>query len=48
MRILIYGAGPFGSFFAERLVEAGHEVTLLARGKRLEDLRVHSEITCSL
>lgn len=44
MRILIYGAGPFGSFFAERLVEAGHEVTLLARGKRLEDLKKYGVV----
>ncbi len=41
MKILIYGAGPFGSFFAERLTEAGHQVSLLGRGQRLQDLREH-------
>lgn len=39
MKILVYGAGPLGSLFAGRLVEAGHDVSLLARGKRLEQLR---------
>jgi len=32
MKILIYGADPFGSFLAERLTEAGHQVSLLAKG----------------
>lgn len=41
MKILIYGAGPFGSLFAQRLSEAQHEVSILARGKRLEELRAH-------
>lgn len=41
MRILLYGAGPFGSLFAERLTEAGYDVTLAARGKRLKQLREH-------
>jgi ketopantoate reductase len=39
MKILVYGAGPIGSLFAARLHEAGHEVSLLARGQRLADLR---------
>jgi 2-dehydropantoate 2-reductase len=39
MKILVYGAGPLGSLFAARLCEAGHEVSLLARGQRLEDLK---------
>jgi hypothetical protein len=38
-KILVFGAGPIGSFFAARLQEAGKDVTLLARGKRLEDLK---------
>lgn len=39
MKILVYGAGPLGSLFASRLHEAGHAVSLLARGQRLTDLR---------
>ncbi len=41
MKILVYGAGPLGSLFTARLHEAGHAVSLLARGQRLEDLREH-------
>jgi len=41
MRILVYGAGAVGSFNAARLAEGGHEVTLLARGRRLLELREH-------
>jgi len=41
MKILIYGAGPLGSLFAGRLLEAGQDVSLLARGQRLADLREH-------
>ncbi|WKA55609.1 ketopantoate reductase family protein [Planococcus shixiaomingii] len=38
-KILIYGVGPFGSLFAERLKEAGNEVFLIDRGQRQEDLK---------
>lgn len=41
MKILVYGAGPLGSLFAARLHQAGHAVSLLARGQRLADLRQH-------
>jgi ketopantoate reductase len=41
MRILVYGAGPLGSVFAARLQEGGNDVSLLARGQRLADLREH-------
>jgi ketopantoate reductase len=41
MKILVYGAGPLGSFLASRLHDAGHGVSLLARGQRLADLREH-------
>jgi 2-dehydropantoate 2-reductase len=41
MKILVYGAGPLGSLFAARLHDAGHTVSLLARGQRLADLREH-------
>src|ERR1700677_163433 len=38
MRILIYGAGVIGQIYAGRLHEAGHEVTVLARGQALQRL----------
>lgn len=44
MRILIIGAGVVGSFNAVRLKEAGQDVTLLARGRRLADLREHGVV----
>jgi ketopantoate reductase len=40
-KILVYGAGPLGSLFAARLHEGGNDVSLLSRGKRLDDLRQH-------
>ncbi len=39
MKILVYGAGVTGSLFAVRMHEAGHDVSLLARGERLASLR---------
>jgi len=39
VKILVYGAGPLGSLFAARLQEGGNDVSLLARGQRLADLR---------
>jgi 2-dehydropantoate 2-reductase len=41
MRILVVGAGVIGSVYAGKLLEAGHEVLLLARGRRLSDLQAH-------
>ncbi|MCQ4201920.1 ketopantoate reductase family protein [Streptomyces coelicoflavus] len=41
MKLLVYGAGVCGSLFAVRMHEAGHDVSLLARGKRLTALRRH-------
>ena len=42
MRILVLGAGVIGSVYAAKLLQAGHEVVLLARGHRLADrCRVH-------
>lgn len=38
MRILVFGAGVIGSVYARHLLRAGHQVTLLARGRRLADL----------
>lgn len=37
--ILVIGAGVLGSLYAGKLHRAGYEVTLLARGSRLEELR---------
>ena len=39
MRILIYGAGVIGSLYAVLLDKAGIDVTVCARGRRLEALR---------
>ncbi|MEJ2735407.1 MAG: 2-dehydropantoate 2-reductase N-terminal domain-containing protein [Anaerolineae bacterium] len=40
-RILVYGAGPLGSLFAARLQRGGNDVSILARGQRLAELREH-------
>jgi 2-dehydropantoate 2-reductase len=39
MRLLIFGAGVLGSLYAVKLLAAGHEVTVLARGRRAAQLR---------
>ncbi|WP_437678302.1 ketopantoate reductase family protein [Sorangium sp. So ce131] len=39
MKIAIVGPGGIGSTFAFQLSQAGHEVTVVARGKRLEQLQ---------
>jgi 2-dehydropantoate 2-reductase len=41
MKLLVYGAGVLGSQLAVRMHEAGHDVSLLARGDRLAALRRH-------
>ena len=41
MRILVLGSGVIGSVYTGKLLEAGHEVVLLARGSRLADLQAH-------
>ncbi|KRF10319.1 2-dehydropantoate 2-reductase [Paenibacillus sp. Soil766] len=41
MRILVYGAGVLGSYLAHVLVRGGNEVTVLARGKRAEQLKTN-------
>ena len=41
MRILVFGAGVIGSVYAAKLLQAGHEVVMLARGRRLSDLQTH-------
>jgi 2-dehydropantoate 2-reductase len=39
MRVLVYGVGNQGSLLAHALIEAGNDVTLLARGKRAGQLQ---------
>ena len=39
MKILFYGAGVMGSLYAARLRESGQDVSVLARGQRLADIR---------
>ena len=39
MRILIFGAGVIGSLYGALLAEAGHDVSVYARGLRLESLK---------
>ena len=39
MKILVYGAGVLGSYLAHVLHRGGNDVTLLARGKRLQELQ---------
>ncbi|CAN5169468.1 hypothetical protein BH09ACT5_BH09ACT5_16070 [soil metagenome] len=41
MKLLVYGAGVLGTTHAARLHEAGHDVSLLARGARLDALQEH-------
>ena len=43
-KILVYGSGPLGSVFAARLQEGGNDVSILARGQRLEDLCEHGVV----
>ena len=40
-KILVFGAGVLGSLYSARLQDAGHEVTVVARGKRYEDIKQH-------
>jgi 2-dehydropantoate 2-reductase len=44
LRILVLGAGVIGSVYAGKLLEAGHDVVLLARGSRLAGLQTHGLI----
>ncbi len=39
MRIAIIGAGGVGGYYGAKLTQAGHDVTLLARGDHLEAIR---------
>lgn len=39
MNVVILGAGSIGSIWAGRMIDAGHNVTVVARNKRLQDLQ---------
>jgi len=41
MRIAIFGAGAIGGYFGARLIQAGKEVVLIARGEHLKALKKH-------
>ncbi len=40
-KILVFGAGVLGSYYAAMLQEGGHDVTLVARGQRYHDIKEH-------
>ena len=44
MKIVILGAGMQGTLYGVRLARAGHSVTLIARGRRAEELRNHGAV----
>jgi 2-dehydropantoate 2-reductase len=44
VKILVYGAGVLGSVYAARLHGSGQDVSILARGQRLEELREHGVV----
>ncbi len=48
MKILFFGSGPLASLLASRLMDGGQDVTLLARGQRLADLKANGLVLCSL
>jgi 2-dehydropantoate 2-reductase len=41
MKILFYGAGVMGSLYAAKMQKAGQDISILARGKRLGEIREH-------
>lgn len=41
MRVCIFGAGAIGGFIGGMLAEAGHEISLIARGEQLAALRAN-------
>ena len=45
MKIAILGTGAIGSVFGYQMAKAGHSVTAIARGKRLEQLQRDSGVT---
>jgi len=47
LKILIYGAGVIGSIFATKLALSRQDVTMLARGKRIEELNEKGSVICN-
>lgn len=43
-KYLIFGAGVLGSVYAAKFQQAGADVTILARGKRFEDIKKHGVV----
>jgi len=41
MKVLMFGSGVLGSYYGARLAADGHDVTMLARGRRLEEIKEH-------
>jgi 2-dehydropantoate 2-reductase len=41
VKVLVYGAGVIGTLYGGRLADAGHSVTVVARGRRLADICEH-------
>ena len=41
LSVLFFGAGVLGSLYAARLREAGHQVAIVARGRRYDELQEH-------
>jgi 2-dehydropantoate 2-reductase len=48
MKMLVYGAGVLGSLYAAKLAQAGEDVTILARGERLEQIQHHGIVLARL
>ncbi len=46
-KLLVYGAGVIGSLFAAKLWLSGQDVTVLARGKRYEEIKEQGIILCN-
>lgn len=44
MRILVYGAGVLGSYLAHELLHGGNDVTILARGRRADELQQNGNV----
>ena len=44
MRIVIFGAGMQGTLYGVRLAHAGHELTIIARGPRADELRLDGAV----
>jgi 2-dehydropantoate 2-reductase len=41
VKVLVYGAGVIGTLYGAKLADAGHKVTVIARGRRFADIRQH-------